>query len=115
MQRALLTGVVIAVICPAIGVFLIPRRLSLIAETLAHVAVAGVALGLLLNVPPLLGPLVVTVAGAVGVERLRTRGALQGDASLAVFLSGGFALAVVLISVARASMPTSSRSCSAAS
>ncbi len=41
------------------------------------------------------------VAGAVGIERLRTRGALHGDASLAVFLSGGFALAVVLISLAR--------------
>jgi zinc transport system permease protein len=44
---------------------------------------------------------VVTVAGAVGMERLRARGALQGDAALAVFLSGGFALAVVLISLAR--------------
>jgi zinc transport system permease protein len=101
MQRALLAGVVIALICPAIGVFLIPRRLSLIADTLAHVALAGVALALLVNTAPLLGALVVTVAGAIGVERLRARGALQGDASLAVFLSGGFALAIVLIGLAR--------------
>jgi zinc transport system permease protein len=48
-----------------------------------------------------LGALVVALAGAVGIERLRARGALQGDAALAVFLSGGFALAVVLISLAR--------------
>jgi hypothetical protein len=48
-----------------------------------------------------IGALVVTVAGAVGIERLRARGALQGDASLAVFLSGGFALAIVLIGLAR--------------
>jgi zinc transport system permease protein len=101
MQRALLAGVVIALICPAIGVFLIPRRLSLIADTLAHVALAGVAVALLVNVAPLLGALVVTVAGGVGIERLRARGALQGDASLAVFLSGGFALAIVLIGLAR--------------
>jgi zinc transport system permease protein len=101
MQRALLAGVVIALICPAIGVFLIPRRLSLIADTLAHVALAGVALALLVNTAPLIGALVVTVAGAVGIERLRARGALQGDASLAVFLSGGFALAIVLIGLGR--------------
>jgi zinc transport system permease protein len=101
MQRALLAGVVVALVCPAIGVFLIPRRLSLIADTLAHVALAGVALALLVNAAPLLGALVVTVAGAIGVERLRARGALQGDASLAVFLSGGFALAIVLIGIAR--------------
>ena len=89
-----------AVVCPLIGVFLVPRRLSLIADTLAHVALAGVALGLLMGASPVLGALVVTVLGALGMERLRSRGALQGDAALAVFLSGGFALAVVLISLA---------------
>lgn len=101
MQRAFVAGAVMAVVCPLIGVFLVPRRLSLIADTLAHVALAGVAVGLLLGASPVLGALVVTVVGALGMERLRSRGALQGDAALAVFLSGGFALAVVLISLAR--------------
>jgi len=101
MHRAFLAGAITALICPAIGVFLVPRRLSLIADTLSHVALAGVALGLLLGVSPVVGALVVTLAGAVGMERLRARGALQGDAALAVFLSGGFALAVVLISLTR--------------
>ncbi len=101
MHRAFVAGAITALICPAIGVFLVPRRLSLIADSLSHVALAGVALGLLIGASPLLGALVVTVASAVGMERLRSRGALQGDAALAVFLSGGFALAVVLISLAR--------------
>src|ERR1044072_1243765 len=101
MYRAFAAGLVTALICPAIGVFLIPRRLSLIADTLAHVALAGVALALLVNTAPLIRALVVTLVGAVGIERLRARGALQGDASLAVFLSGGFALAIVLIGLAR--------------
>lgn len=100
MHRAFLVGAVTAVICPTIGVFLVPRRLSLIADTMAHVALAGVALGLLLGVSPLLGALVVTAGGAMAIERLRARGSLQGDAWLAVFLSGGFALAVILISLA---------------
>src|SRR6185295_16039559 len=101
MHRAFAAGVVTALISSAIGVFLIPRRLSLIADTLAHVVLAGVALGLVLGISPVVGALVVVLAGAVGMERLRARGALQGDAALAVFLSGGFALAVVLISLAR--------------
>jgi zinc transport system permease protein len=101
MHRAFAAGAITALICPAIGVFLVPRRLSLIADSLSHVALAGVALGLLLGISPVLGALVVTVGGAVGMEQLRARGALQGDAALAVFLSGGFALAVVLISFAR--------------
>jgi len=101
MHRAFAAGAITAVICPAIGVFLVPRRLSLIADSLSHVALAGVALGLLVGVSPVLGALVVTILGAVGMERLRAQGALKGDAALAVFLSGGFALAVVLISLAR--------------
>jgi zinc transport system permease protein len=101
MHRAFLAGAVTALVCPAIGVFLIPRRLSLIADTLAHVALAGVALGLLLGLSPVLGALAVTLAAGVAIERLRSGGGLQGDASLAVFLSGGFALAVVLISLGR--------------
>jgi len=101
MHRAFVAGVITALICPAIGVFLVPRRLSLIADSLSHVALAGVALGLFIGISPVLGALIVTVAGAVGMERLRAQGALAGDAALAVFLSGGFALAVVLISLAR--------------
>src|SRR5438445_7866624 len=100
MHRAFVAGAITALICAAIGVFLVPRRLSLIADSLSHVALAGVALGLLIGVSPVLGALVVTVVGAVGMERLRAQGALQGDAALAVFLSGGFAVAVVLISLA---------------
>ena len=101
MHRAFVAGAITALICPAIGVFLVPRRLSLIADTLAHVALAGVALGFLIGISPVIGALAVTLVGAVGIERLRARGALQGDAALAVFLSGGFALAVVLISLTR--------------
>src|SRR5258706_13982763 len=91
MHRAFAAGVVTALICPAIGVFLIPRRLSLIADTLAHVALAGVALGLVLGVSPVLGALVVALAGAVGIERPRARGALQGDGASPGSPSGGVA------------------------
>jgi hypothetical protein len=49
MQRALMAGVMTALIRPPIGVFLVPRRLSLMADTLAHMALAGVALGLFLG------------------------------------------------------------------
>ncbi len=101
MQRALLAGVIVAVVCPLIGVFLVLRRLALIADTLAHVALAGVALGLFAGAPPLAGALIVAVAGGVGIEALRARGHLSGEAALAVFLSGGLAVAIVLISLAR--------------
>src|SRR5881296_3774948 len=97
MVRALAAGLMIGTIAPTIGVFLVLRRLSLIADTLAHVALAGVALALLTGIHPVAGALGVALLGAVGVERLRVSGRLYGDAALAIFLSGGLALAVVLI------------------
>lgn len=100
IQRALLAGVMIGTIAPVIGVFLVLRRLSLIADTLAHVALAGVAGGLLLGAYPLAGALGVSLVGAVGIERLRVSGRLFGEAVLAIFLSGGLAVAVVLIGLA---------------
>lgn len=99
MQRALLAGAIIGTIAPLIGVFLVLRRLSLIADTLSHVALAGVAGGLLFRAHPLVGALVASVAGAIGIERLRVSGRLFGETALAIFLSGGFAVAVVLISL----------------
>src|SRR5438128_2954596 len=96
MLRALAAGLMIGTIAPTIGVFLVLRRLSLIADTLAHVALAGVALALLTGIHPAVGALGVALIGAVGVERLRVSGRLYGEAALAIFLSGALALAAVL-------------------
>jgi len=97
MQRALLAGLMIGVIAPSIGVFLVLRRLSLIADTLSHVALAGVAVALLARWHPAAGAFLAVLIGAVGIERMRVSGRLFGDAALAIFLSGGMAFAVVLI------------------
>lgn len=100
MIRALLAGLMIAVIAPLIGNFLVIRRLSLIADTLSHIALAGIGLGLLLGVAPIPVTVLVTVCAALVIEWLRSRRRLPAEAVLAMFLPGGLALAVVLISLA---------------
>lgn len=64
-------------------------------------ALAGIAIGMFTGVPPVLTALAVVVTGGLGVEALRARGRVSGEAALAVFLSGGLAVAVVLIGLAR--------------
>lgn len=97
MVRALEAGVIVGLLCPLVGLFLVLRRLSLLADTLSHVALAGVAGGLLVGIPPGAAAVAAAVAGALGIEGLRSRGRVFGDAALAVFLSGGLALALVLL------------------
>lgn len=101
MQRAFLAGVAVAIICPLIGVFLVLRRLSLLADGLGHVTFAGLAAGALLGVYPLFASLIAAVVGAVGIERIRTRGKIAGDAAIAMFYTAGLAIGVVLVSRTR--------------
>lgn len=99
--RAFEAGVMLAIIAPLIGVFLVVRHYSLLADALSHVSLMGVALGFLLGVNPVLAALIVSVGAALGIERLRSNRKMFGESVLAVFLSGSLAIAVVLIGMAK--------------
>lgn len=101
LQRALLAGVFIAVACALLGVFLILRRDSMIGHGLAHVAFAGVALGLFLKIIPLGVALVVAVVAALGIMKLKEKAGLYGDTAIAIFSSVGLAVGIVLATLAQ--------------
>lgn len=100
MVRAFLAGVIVAVIAPLIGSFLVVRRLSLIADALSHVALTGVALGLLIGINPLITTIFCTVITAYIIEEIRSNERISGESILAMILPGGLALALLLISIA---------------
>jgi zinc transport system permease protein len=102
MRLAFATGAVVGVLAPAVGFFLVQRRMSLIGDGVGHVAFAGVAAGYLLGFSPVATALGASVAGAVAVEWLRSRRPAAGDQALALVFYTGIALGVVLISAAGA-------------
>ncbi|MFA6183615.1 MAG: metal ABC transporter permease [Parcubacteria group bacterium] len=99
--RGIIAGIVIGAIAPLIGIFLVLKRYSLIADTLAHVSLAGVALGLLLGINPIFTALGSSMVASVAIEKLRTSKKVYGESALALFLSGSLALAIVILSLAR--------------
>lgn len=101
VQRAVVAGVLVGLICPAIGVFLVLRRLSLLGDGLGHVSLAGVTAGWLAGVPPLVSAACFAAAGALGIERLRGARREYGDLALAIVFYGGIALGVVLAGLGR--------------
>src|SRR5437762_4073460 len=102
MRLAFGAGIVVGLLAPAVGFFLVQRRLSLIGDGIGHVAFAGVALGYLLDFPLVLTALVVSVAGALSIEGLRARRRTAGDQALALVFYTGIAGGVVLVSAAGA-------------
>jgi len=101
MRAAFAAGAVVGLLAPAVGFFLVQRGQSLTGDAVGHVAFAGVALGSVLGIAPLLAALVTTVLAAVGADVLRTRRRVAGDQALALLFYGGIALGVVILSADR--------------
>lgn len=101
MIRAFVAGLLIALTVPVLGTFLVARRYSLIADSLSHVSLAGVGAGLLFGGAPILVAVPVTVSGALLLEWLRQKQRLSGEIGLAILMSGGLAIAVVLANLAQ--------------
>jgi zinc transport system permease protein len=102
MRLAFGAGIVIGVLAPAVGFFLVQRRLSLVGDGIGHVAFAGVALGYLLDLPLVLTALAVSVVGGLSIEWIRARRRAAGDQALALVFYTGIAGGVVLVSAAGA-------------
>ncbi|RPF40503.1 zinc transport system permease protein [Streptomyces sp. Ag109_G2-6] len=99
MQRALIAAALVGITAPAIGTYLVQRRQAVMGDGLGHVAMTGVALGFVLQASPVWTATLVAVAGAVGMELIRSRGKTSGDVALSMLFYGGLAGGVMIINV----------------
>ena len=98
MQKALVAGIAVALICSFMGTFLVLRRYSLFGDGIAHVAFGGISVGLFLGVFPLWTAFIVSIFGGLGLQKLRQSTKISGDAAVAVVLVSGLAVGVILVS-----------------
>ena len=100
MQRAMLAALFTGLAAPAVGTYIVQRRLALMGDGIGHVAVTGVALGLLTGTSPTWTAIVVAILGAVLIEVIRERGHTNGDLALALLFYGGLAGGVLITGLA---------------
>lgn len=108
LRNAFWAGIIVGVVSPVVGVFLVVRRLSLMADALSHIALSGVAAGMLFResspalavISPIYAGMAFSVAGSLFVERLRKLYKSYEELAIPITLSAGVALSVVLISIA---------------
>jgi len=98
MQKALIAGIAVGLICSFMGTFLVLRRYSLFGDGIAHVAFGGISVGLFLGVFPLWTAFIVSIFGGLGLQKLRQSTKISGDAAVAVILVSGLAVGVILVS-----------------
>ncbi len=98
MQNALAVSVLISLVCPLIGIFLVLRRYSMIGDALSHASLAGVAVGLLLDVNPILSAFALTTLFGVLIEALRRRFRQYGELILVIILALSVGIAITIMS-----------------
>lgn len=104
MIRAVIAALCIAIIAPLLGVFLIVRRQSLLSDTLSHVSLSGVAIGLFLGINPTITTLILVIIASIFLEWLRTIYSSYSEVSTAILMSSGLAIALVLMGLSNESV-----------
>lgn len=96
MQKAFLVGILLAIIVPLIGVVVVLKRLSMIGDALSHTSLAGVALGLILGLNPIVGSIVICIFAAFSIEAIRKSIPKYAEISISIMMSVGIGLASIL-------------------
>ncbi|MFB5631286.1 MAG: metal ABC transporter permease [Nitrosopumilaceae archaeon] len=99
MQRAIISGISIALLCSVVGLFLVLRRYSLFGDAVAHSSFGGIALGLLLGIYPMWTAYIISLISAIIITKIKQKFDISGEASVAVLLSSGIAVGLILISI----------------
>lgn len=99
MVRAIIIGIIIALICSSIGLFLVLKRFSMVGDTLSHVSLAGVAIGMVSGIYPIYTAIAVSIIASIGIEKLRKQYEKYAELSLSIFLAAGIGIASVLINL----------------
>src|SRR3989338_62542 len=99
MQKAIISGIAIAILCSVVGLFLVLRRYSLFGDAVAHSSFGGIAAGLLVGIYPLWTAYLVSLASALIITKIRQKFDISGEAAVAVLLSSGIAVGLILISL----------------
>jgi len=101
MQKALITGILIATACSILGTFLILKKFSLIGDGLSHISFGGIATGLLFNITPFISALIFALIGSVGILKLKEKSKLHGDTSIGIISYASLGIGIFIISIAR--------------
>lgn len=96
--RALLAAILVGILCPILGTFVVLRGMAFLGDALAHIILPGVVVAFLLGFPIIFGALVMGVLTALGVGAISERAALREDSTIGVIFAGSFALGIALLS-----------------
>ncbi|AID43915.1 metal ABC transporter permease [Staphylococcus xylosus] len=104
LQRALITSIVIGMICGVIGCFIVLRSLALMGDAISHAVLPGVAISYMMGINFFYGAVVFGVLAALGIGFVNQNSKIKSDSSIGIVFSSFLALGVLLITKAQSSI-----------
>jgi len=101
MVRGLAAALIVGVVCPVLGAYVVLRGMAFFGDALAHIILPGVVAAFLLGWPLVSGALIVGVAAALVIGAIGRRSAIKEDAAIGVVFAGCLALGIALLSARR--------------
>lgn len=101
MQRALLAGIIMSIVCGTLSIFILLRRLAFIGVGISHAAFGGIALGFLIGMNPMVSGIIFSIIVAFLIGWTRSRGKIEQDTTIGIFYSAAMAMGVVLLSFSK--------------
>ncbi len=105
VQRALIAGVLLGALLAVLGIFVVLKRMAFLSDGVAHASLAGVAVGLLTGLNPLLTALGLSAMLGAIISWLERRTKIASDAVIGLVFTTGLALGVLLISFKKGYQP----------
>ena len=99
MDRAFIAGILISLSMSFIGIFIVLKRFSILADALSHISLAGLILGAILQINPLITAVAFSCFSSIGLEKIRSSKKVFSDSILAILLTGGLAVSIVLLTI----------------
>lgn len=101
MQNALAAGIVVGILCPIVGTFLVVQRMALLGDVIAHAILPGLAIANFLGIELLIGAFVFGMLSTFVITWIRTQSRVKVDAAMALTFASFFALGVALLRLLR--------------
>src|SRR4028118_2387993 len=99
MRNAIAVGILVGILCPVVGTYLIVQRMALLGDVIAHAVLPGLAIGFFLGVDILLGAFISGVFSTFVIAWIRSQSRVKADAAMALTFSSFFALGITLITL----------------
>src|SRR5690625_3395643 len=101
LQKALITSIMVGVVCGVIGCFIVLRGLALMGDAISHAVLPGVAISYMLGINFFYGAVVTGMLTSIGIGFVSQNSRIKSDSSIGIVFSAFFALGIILISKAQ--------------